>query len=86
MLGEEWDANKLKAQIQKELGITTNVKRKLTLNGFKDSFIKDLEEGRRLTAKGKPFAKGNNAFENHELVLFFFIHLYESFLSTLNIC
>jgi integrase len=58
MLGEEWDEKELKVQIQKELGITTGIKRRVTLTLFIESYIKDIEDGIRLTAKGKAYARG----------------------------
>lgn len=58
MLGEEYDQNQLKEQIRIELGIDTQSKKKVSLNGFIDSYIKDIESGRRMTPKGKPFTTG----------------------------
>lgn len=58
MRGEEFNEPDLKLQIQKELGKAPAVKKRITLNEFIDNFIEDIENGRRLTSKGRPFTKG----------------------------
>lgn len=58
LLGDEYDHIVLKNQILKELGKDTHSKKKITLNEFIETFIKEIEDGKRLTSKGKTFSNG----------------------------
>lgn len=59
MLSEAYDEKTLKQQIEKELGKekVTVQKKKETLTQFISRIIKEMEEGTRLTTKGKTFTK-----------------------------